>query len=86
MKYMGDITGDLNSRRARITGMDTLGDYQIIRAKVPLAEVITYSTQLRSITGGEGSYTTTFSHYDILPPNIAQQVVEKAKRSREENK
>ena len=86
MKYMGDITGDLNSRRARITGMDTLGDYQIIRAKVPLAEVVTYSTQLRSITGGEGSYTTTFSHYDILPPNIAQQVMEKVKKEKEEEK
>jgi len=85
-KYMGDITSDLNARRARITGMDQVGDYQTIKAKVPLAEVMTYSTQLRSITGGEGSFTMAFSHYDVLPANIAQQVIERAKREKTETK
>ena len=82
-KYMGDIISDLNSRRARITGTETLADQQVIRAKVPLSEVLTYSTQLRSITGGEGTYTITFSHYDIVPPNIAQQIVERIKAEKE---
>ncbi|MCX7702857.1 MAG: elongation factor G, partial [Planctomycetota bacterium] len=85
-KYMGDITSDLNARRARITGMDSVGDYQTIKAKVPLAEVVTYSTQLRSITGGEGSYTMSFSHYDVLPSHIAQQVIEKARKEKSEAK
>jgi len=83
-KYMGDIISDLNSRRARITGTETLADQQVIRAKAPLSEVLTYSTQLRSITGGEGTYTITFSHYDIVPPNITQQIVERIKAEKEQ--
>jgi len=78
-KFMGDITGDLNSRRGRIQGMDSLGDMQIIRAKVPLAEIASYSTELRSMTGGEASYTLSLSHYDIVPGNVATQVVERMK-------
>ena len=71
---MGDITGDLNSRRGRIQGMDTVGNLQIIRAQVPLKEMLTYSTDLRSMTAGEGSYTFTFSHYDVLPAKLAEEV------------
>jgi len=85
-RFMGDIISDLNSRRARITGTEMAGDQQVIRAKVPLAEVLTYSTQLRSITGGEGTYTITFSHYDVVPPNIAQQIVEQVKAEKEQQK
>ena len=83
-KFMGDITGDLNSRRGRIQGMDSMADMQIIKAKIPLAEIATYSTELRSMTGGEASYTLSFSHYDIVPGNVASMVVEKLKKEEEE--
>jgi len=76
-KYMGDITGDLNSRRARITGMDTAGDHQVIKAHAPLSEMQTYSTNLRSMTHGEGSFTMEFDHYDVVPAHIAQGVIAK---------
>ena len=78
-KFMGDITSDLNSRRARILGMDSVGDNQVIKALAPLAEMQTYSTQLRSITAGEGSFAMSFSHYDPVPPVVAQQITAKAK-------
>jgi elongation factor G len=80
---MGDITGDLNSRRGRIQGMDSIGDMQIIRAKIPLAEIASYSTELRSMTGGEASYTLSFSHYDVVPGNVESQVVAKMKAEKE---
>ncbi|MDP7248539.1 MAG: EF-Tu/IF-2/RF-3 family GTPase, partial [Planctomycetota bacterium] len=83
-KYMGDINSDLNRRRARITGMDALGDYQVIKAVVPLAEVTSYSTELRSITGGEGDFSLEPSHYDIVPSHMAQEVVKKYKKAKEE--
>jgi len=82
-QYMGDISSDLNSRRARIQGMESVGETQIIRAQAPLAEMQTYSTQLRSITAGEGSFTMDFSHYDVVPGNVAQQVIAKAKTEAE---
>ena len=81
---MGDITGDLNSRRGRIQGMDSMGDLQIIRAQVPLKEMLTYSTDLRSMTAGEGSYTFTFSHYDVLPAKLAEEARAGFKSSDEE--
>ncbi len=86
-KYMGDITGDLNSRRARITGMDSTGDHQIIKAHAPLSEMQTYSTNLRSMTHGEGSFTMEFDHYDVVPAHIAQGVISKfqAHRKQEED-
>jgi len=54
-KFMGDITGDLNSRRGRIEGMDSQGNLQVVRAHIPMMEIMDYETQLRSVTGGEGS-------------------------------
>jgi elongation factor G len=83
-QFMGDITGDLNSRRGRIQGMDSIGDMQVIRARVPLAEIASYSTELRSMTGGEASYTLTFSHYDVVPGNVASHIVEKLKAEKVE--
>ena len=69
--YMGDITGHISSHRGRIKGMDQLGDMQIVHASIPAAEVQNYSSELKAITGGEGFYTMEFSHYDIVPPQIA---------------
>lgn len=75
---MGDINGDLNSRRAQITGMDTLaGGMQLVQAQVPLGEVLRYQTELKSLTGGQGSYTMQYSHLAPLPPHVQQQVVAK---------
>ncbi len=76
-EFMGDITGDLNSRRGRILGMDPAGPgRQCIRANVPEAEILRYSTELRSMTGGRGSYQVKFSHYDQVPEHIAQALIE----------
>jgi elongation factor G len=79
-KFMGDITGDLNSRRGRIEGMDSQGQMQVVRAHIPMMEIMDYETQLRSVTGGEGSYTIEPSHYDVMPHKLAQDVIAKAKK------
>jgi elongation factor G len=84
-KFMGDITSDLNGRRGRIQGMDAMGDLQIIRALVPLQEIQTYSTDLRSMTAGEGSYTLEFSHYDLVPAKIAESIIAQHKGAEEED-
>ncbi len=84
-KYMGDINSDLNGRRGRIQGMDTIADLQIIKAQIPLQEIQTYSTDLRSITAGEGSYTIEFSHYDLVPAKIAEAIAAKHKSDDEED-
>ena len=73
---VGDITGDLASRRGRISGQDILpGNLIVIKAQVPLAEVAQYNSQLKSVTGGRGSYSMTLSHYELVPPNVQQQIV-----------
>ncbi|MFA5864247.1 MAG: elongation factor G [Phycisphaerae bacterium] len=75
-QFVGDITGDLSGRRGRILGQDMLpGNMAVIKAQVPLSEVAQYNSQLRSVTGGQGSYSMELSHYDIVPPNIQQEVV-----------
>src|SRR5262249_55780955 len=84
-KYTGAILGDLNTKRARIENQDSLpGDLAVISGKVPLAEVTRYAAQLGSITQGQGSYTMEFSHYDMVPGNVQQQIVSKAKLAAEE--
>ena len=74
-EYLGAISGDLNSRRGRIMGMDMKGKSQIVKAKVPLAEMFTYANDLRSITGGRGMYTMRFSHYEEVPHKIALNII-----------
>jgi elongation factor G len=75
--YLGSITGDLNSRRGRIMGMEAgAGGSQTIKVSVPLAEVAQYNTQLRSITGGQGSYTMVFSHYEPVPAHVQQHIID----------
>ena len=75
-KYVGDITGDLNGRRGRINGVETLpGGMSAIRAVAPLAEVMTYNNQLRSVTSGQGSFVMEFSHYDVVPPHVQSKIV-----------
>lgn len=73
--FLGAITGDLNSRRGHIVGMDSQGDVQILHAQVPQAELLQYASQLRSITAGEGSFTMSFSRYEPVPHHIQEKVV-----------
>ena len=79
---MGDIMGDLSSRRGRIQGSETAGTFAIIKAQIPLAEIKNYASELRSITGGEGDYTVEFSHYDVVPSMIADAIIERYKASK----
>lgn len=84
---MGDITGDLASRRGRVSGQEMLpGGMMVIKAQVPLAEVANYNSQLKSVTGGQGSYSMELSHYEPTPPNIQQQVIEQYKKEKQEEK
>ena len=83
-EFMGDITGSLNSRRGRIMGMEPGDSVQTIKAKVPLDEMYKYVNELKSITGGRGTYTMTFSHYEIVPSVQAQAIIEKAKAAKKE--
>ncbi|MBN1808845.1 MAG: elongation factor G [Planctomycetes bacterium] len=81
-KYMGDITGDMSGRRGRVVGMDTLGDMQVVKAQAPLSDMLNYSTQLQSMTQGEGFFSMEASHYEAVPSNIAQQIAAAAKQAR----
>ncbi len=78
-EYMGDVIGDLNSRRGRIMGMDTRAGAQIITAMVPMASMFGYSTDLRSATQGRATYSMTFDHYEPVPKSVAEEIVAKAK-------
>ena len=82
--YMGDIMGDMNSRRGRVLGMDSAGKNQVINAEVPLAEFQTYAPDLRSMTGGRGMYAMEFLRYDEVPAQIATKVIEQVKAEKEE--
>ena len=84
-EFMGDVMGDISSRRGKIMGMDSEGRFQIIKAKVPLAELYKYSTTLRSITAGRGIHSRVFSHYDEVPAEISQKIIEQAKKDKEED-
>jgi elongation factor G len=77
--FLGDVIGDLSSRRGKIGGMTQRGDAQVVAADVPLAEMFGYSTQLRSMTQGRAVYTMQFDHYEEVPKNIAEQIISKAK-------
>lgn len=82
--FMGDIMGDMNSRRGRILGMESAGGNQVIKANVPMAEMLKYSADLRSMTQGRGSFTMRFDHYEEVPPHIAEQVIAEAKAEQKE--
>ena len=79
-EYMGDIIGDLNSKRGKIMGMEeTVKGKQVIKAKIPQAEIFKYAIDLRSMTQGRGNFSLKFSHYEEVPANIAQEIIEKGK-------
>ena len=76
-QFMGDVSGNLSSHRARIQGMDQVGALQVIKAEIPMAEVSRYSVELKSMTGGEGSFTLEFSHYEPVPAHLQQEIIER---------
>jgi elongation factor G len=82
-EYMGDVMGDLNGRRGRVLGMDNKGKNQIVIANVPMAEMLTYAPDLRSMTGGRGIFSMEFSHYDEVPAQIAQKIIDEANKAKE---
>lgn len=81
---MGDVMGDLNSRRGRISGMDAKGGSQVIKAQVPMAEVLKYASDLTSMTSGRGLFSMEFSHYEEVPGNLAEKIIEAAAKPEEE--
>ncbi len=84
-QYMGDVTGDLNRRRAMLEGMDSRNNLQVIKAKVPLSEMFGYVTQLRSLSSGRATSTMEFSHYSAAPRNIEEEVVAKVRGKNNNN-
>jgi len=83
-EYMGDVMGDLNTRRARILGMETEKGESTVTALVPLAEMQRYTTQLRSMTGGRGVFTMEFSNYEVVPPHITQEIIANREKEKKE--
>ncbi len=81
--HAGDVIGDLNGRRGRIVGMEPAGETAAVRAVVPMAEMLTYESSLRSMTGGRGGYSMEFSHYEEVPAFLADKVVKEAKAEKE---
>jgi elongation factor G len=79
--FLGDIMGDLNSKRGRIQGTESLGGYQIVKAKVPMAEVARYAIDLRSMTGGQGTFRMEHSHYEEVPAHLAEKIVAEAREA-----
>ena len=78
-RFTGDVAGNLSSSRGRMSGMETTEGVQVIKAQCPLATMLDYSTQLRSITAGEGTFTMQFAHYEAVPPNIQHDIVQRRK-------
>lgn len=81
---MGDVLGDLNTRRARVQGMDSVKGRSVVNAKVPLAEILRYTTDLRSITGGRGIFTMEESHYEQVPTHLQAEIIAAREREKEE--
>ena len=79
---MGDVIGDLNSRRGKVLGVDTKGRNQVIKSKVPMSEVLKYAPDLRSLTSGRGEFQLEFSHYEELPPHLQEKVIKEAKAAK----
>jgi elongation factor G len=80
---MGDVIGDLNSRRGKVLGVDGKGHTEIIKAQVPMSEILKYAPDLRSMTSGRGSFESHFSHYEETPAHIADKVIKDAKEARD---
>jgi len=73
-KFMGDVNGNISSKRGLVEGMDDRGMVRVVQAKVPLSEMFGYTTALRSMTEGRASMTMEFDHYDVVPPNVSLEI------------
>jgi elongation factor G len=80
---IGDVIGDLNSRRGRVLKVDVKGNYQVIQANVPMAEMLKYAPDLNSKTGGRGTFIMEFSHYEEVPAQLSEKVIAQAKKEKE---
>ncbi len=82
-EFMGDVIGDLSSRRGRVLGSDSIGGITEVKAHVPMAEMMKYAPDLRSMTGGQGTFTMEFAHYEECPPSVTEQVIADSKKEAE---
>ena len=82
-EHMGDILGDLNTRRGRVQGMENVRGNGVVTAQVPLAEIQRYATDLRSMTQGRGYFSMSFSHYDIVPNHLVEAIAKEAEEKRQ---
>jgi elongation factor G len=78
--FMGDVIGDLNSRRGKVLGMEAKGKKQVIQAQVPMSEILRYAPDLTSMTGGRGFFTSEFDHYSEVPAHIIEKVLAQEKK------
>ena len=78
-EFLGDVIGDLSSRRAKIESTESKGQFKMVSAKIPLAETFGYATSLRSLTQGRGSFTMEFDHYERVPKNVEDKIVQSKK-------
>ena len=83
-EYMGDIMGDISGKRGKILGMDSDGSFQLIKAQVPQGELYNYATTIRSLTGGRGLHSEEFSHYEKMPKDYQQKVIQETQKERDE--
>jgi elongation factor G len=81
---IGDVIGDLNSRRGRVLGVDSRGNYQVIQANVPLSEMLKFTPDLNSKTGGRGIFSMEFSHYEEVPAQMTEKIIAQAKKEKAE--
>jgi elongation factor G len=81
---IGDVIGDLNSRRGRVLGVDARGNYQVIQANVPLSEMLKFTPDLNSKTGGRGVFSMEFSHYEEVPAQMTEKIIAQAKKEKTE--
>ena len=79
---IGDVIGDLNSRRGRVLGVESKGNYQVIQASAPMSEMLKYAPDLNSKTGGRGTFTMEFSHYEEVPAQLAEKIIALAKKEK----
>ncbi|TFG90452.1 MAG: elongation factor G, partial [Syntrophobacterales bacterium] len=84
-EYMGEVIGDLNSRRGRVLGMDKEGNNQVIKGQVPLSEILSYAPDLTSITSGRGTFSFEISRYEELPAHLQEKVIAEAAKAKEES-
>ena len=83
-EFMGDVMGDLNAKRGRILGLEPMGAFQVIKAQAPMAELLKYAIDLRSLTQGRGSFTMSFDHYEEVPSRTAEQIAARVREEREQ--